>query len=184
MFQLTPESLICSNTSNISSAGQAIQHLNYSDLNCFYPCGPCICHYNMYFRETNVNCANMNLQDFPPIEIEQKSFYLTIHMENNLFKYFPSFSSKDVGNLTELYLSHNKLEKISSRMLLPTLKVLYLDDNQVQWISKDELSVLDKLIQTNNLSLKIGNNPFICGCENQFLYQFVLSKQNNILGNF
>lgn len=75
--------------------------------------------------------------------------------------------------LTDLYLSSNGIQVIPPSLKAPALVSLYVDQNAITSISKEDLSGFPSL-QT----LKAGNNPFTCSCDSLW---FVTTLNKSLL---
>jgi hypothetical protein len=79
----------------------------------------------------------------------------------------------DLKNLKELDLRNNTLSAFRSEDMptSPSLKMLDISHNNIRHLDSD---VLEKIIEKINLRwLFIGNNPWVCNCQNQALRQWI-----------
>ncbi|XP_030624939.1 toll-like receptor 6 [Chanos chanos] len=104
--------------------------------------------------------------------------YLSIHFQKiDLTKCSISIITKDIllqfPRLTHLFLSFNSIQVLPADLYAPTLCTLYIDHNAITSIDNSFFNGLSNL-QT----LKAGNNPFSCGCEN---FWFVTNLNKSLL---
>ncbi|XP_069508853.1 toll-like receptor 2 [Ambystoma mexicanum] len=76
-------------------------------------------------------------------------------------------------NLSELWLSNNRIKFIPSNWESPNLRVLTLDGNSFGLISKGSFDKMPNLVQLN-----AGNNPFHCTCDLSMFIQENLYNGN------
>ena len=51
--------------------------------------------------------------------------------------------------------------------LPPDLKVLWLDNNQIERFQQTDINYFDGLVNRTSLRLKLGNNPYACSCDSK-----------------
>jgi len=173
---------VCSNNKNLLET-------SYSALNCPFPseilseeCPEnCTCNLNRYSRRVSVNCAAQALTQIPenlPI-IPGESDGIILHMENNFLSNLTDslwkISSNNYSNfefISELHLSGNKLKYISDHF--PSrLEYLGLDNNKIQSYQNETLQYFQAKVKQSNLTLRLGNNPYGCNCDNLELLHFL-----------
>uniref|UniRef100_W5NN05 TIR domain-containing protein n=1 Tax=Lepisosteus oculatus TaxID=7918 RepID=W5NN05_LEPOC len=104
--------------------------------------------------------------------------YLSSHFKRlNLCKTGITVLSQDtlsmMPNLTHLFLSSNNIRILPADLLAPSLKVLYMDHNDINVVDQMFFKRLQSL-----KSLNLGNNPLSCSCDS---YWFVTALNKTLL---
>lgn len=109
-----------------------------------------------------------------------------LHLEQNEIENFAD--SKvfcDLQNLLDLYLSNNKLRKLSFDIkCLLQLRYLDLKNNDIKHFTNEELATFDSFIVRNqSFFLDISKNPFICDCMLNGLYFWLQKTKVTVKNN-
>ena len=185
MFSLTPDLIVCAN----NSQGQSLQNIPFADLNCpiedSQDCpADCTCQRNTYYREMTVDCSHLQLRQFPEnIKLSKGLESISLHLEGNqLVSLADSNFEKYHENVSQLYLSNNRIEMLNNFFIPPGLRLLNLDQNKIAEIGQTELLLLESLVSQNNLTLAVSRNNLSCSCSNKQLYHFLKNRQTNVEG--
>jgi len=192
LFSLSSDKIICNQKSNQSTTGKLLQDVKYEELLCPFPSTSfryncttnCSCFLDRYNRHTVMDCANRNMTKFPEslVLIPKESDSIQLHLENNLLDTLMGGLEKtQYQNISGLYLSNNKIEEVEINMLPKELEMLTLDHNYIKTVNETKLEYFSKMIQKQQMKLKIGNNPFYCSCKNRDLFHFLKNAENYIL---
>ena len=84
-------------------------------------------------------------------------------------------TTSNYNSITELHLSHNRIEDVTADDLPRNLSVLSLDSNKLTVLQADMVARLEKLEL-----LKLGNNEYECSCASKALYYFVKEYRDSI----
>lgn len=187
-FSINETDLICQGKSPEELIGLNILDIDYNKLNCLIPeesgCPTnCICQWNIYHNTFNINCSGIELDAFPdkiPEMIGNPS--ISIHLENNkisnltkVFGGFKTASPKLWNSTTQLFLSNNHLKDLNKQYLPPQLKHITIDHNKMESISEQTLGYL-----YNMTKIKLGDNPYKCGCNSSNIYHFIKDRKSVI----
>lgn len=156
--------------------GMKILNVPSKDLRCEKRCRKCpkrcTCYRSDADSVTLVDCRRRNLTTLPSIlpngMVELRLEYNQI--ENLTF-------SKNTENVTSLYASHNKLQRVSLTLKhFPSkLNEIYLDSNK--------LTTLPNGFQNLTLSrINLQNNFFTCGCENRWMKSWLKQQSKAFVG--
>ncbi|CAB4004821.1 toll-like [Paramuricea clavata] len=156
--------------------GMKILNVPSKDLRCERRCGKCpkrcTCYRSDSDSVTLVDCRRRNLTMLPSIlpngMVELRLEYNQI--ENLTF-------SKNTENVTSLYASHNKLQRVSLTLKhFPSkLNEIYLDSNK--------LTTLPNGFRNFTLSrINLQNNFFTCGCENRWMKSWLKQQSKAFVG--
>ena len=185
MFSLTPDPILCAN----NSQGEDLQNIPFADLNCpienSQDCpADCSCQRNSYYRQMIVNCSHRQLRQFPEnIKLSHGLDSISLHLEGNQLASLADINfEKYHENVSQLFLSNNKIEMLSDFIIPPGLRLLHLDQNKIAQIDQTELLLLEGLVSQNNLTLAVSRNNLSCSCSNKQLYHFLINRQANIEG--
>ncbi|KAF0309613.1 Trophoblast glycoprotein [Amphibalanus amphitrite] len=107
-----------------------------------------------------------------------------LHLEQNeiwvlrdpcVFAHLPS--------LEQLYLSNNRLTDVNlSAKCLPKLKHLGLEYNMLRRLDANTTAMLDELAARDDMfTVRLTGNPFICDCNIQPLYHWLMTTQTRAL---
>ncbi|XP_063909619.1 protein toll-like [Zophobas morio] len=123
----------------------------------------CSCSWRPFDTSLILDCSNKKMAQFPQIESLQMvklQFNQTeVHLEGN------ELSGLDANltgyeNVTRLYLSDNKIEKVE--WLPSQLKVVHLDNNKIKHL---DYRVFEKLNGSYLVNMTLDHNPWRCECE-------------------
>jgi len=192
MFTLTSHSLLCGQKSFPKNSGKYLQNVKFDDLLCPFPSasmpydctGHCSCFLDRFHRETVMNCSSQNLTTFPQtlVLIEGESDSIQLHLENNSLTNIIEGTKVDLfQNISQLFLSNNRIECINKEVIPENLKQLSLDNNRIEKIEEEDLEYLDGVISRYGLQLSLGKNPFHCSCDSRDLFHFVQNRKDIIL---
>ncbi|XP_015189877.1 PREDICTED: protein toll-like [Polistes dominula] len=116
--------------------------------------------------ELKINKNTINLEGNYP---------LILNLTGNYLREIPSLDYIESLNLTHLLLSNNYIFEISLNRLPKTIQVLELHNNNLLSMS---YNVSEFLFHQNYKELTLSGNPFVCGCDDRFIYVFVLQLQS------
>ncbi|XP_067142829.1 protein toll-like [Centruroides vittatus] len=136
----------------------------------------CSC-YMKYDSSVVVNCSNSHLIALPsPLPFNSSIVYL----DNNNIVHL-DLNNSQWENVSEIYISNNKLKTIANVKMAKNLKLLNLQNNS--------LTTFDNITESN-YSLYLGNNPWICDCSTLLFKNWLndnyqkIHDINNITCNF
>ncbi|XP_015189900.1 PREDICTED: protein toll-like [Polistes dominula] len=130
----------------------------------------CTCYVRPYDKARILDCSYKNI---PIFRIDKSKVHfvsmhaLVLNFTGNHLKKIPSLDDLQEFNLIELFLSNNQISKVSLDNFPTTLKVPRLDYNVSNFLYRQDFQVFT-----------LSGNPFICDCDNRFLYRLVLGKQH------
>ena len=197
MFRLTDDLIVCSSESFEKNVGNFLQEIQYADLNCpvlqssdkehAENCSSnCSCSLNRYYRETKIDCSNQHLTSFPNLFLlNHESDSIILHLENNSLTDLPQeVLNMNYQNITHLYLGHNMLSEFTKDMIPAKLKHIELDHNRIEAFAEEDMRALENFVLEKDITLKLGNNPYSCSCDNKYFYNFVLATHQQIKGEY
>ncbi|XP_041743336.2 leucine-rich repeat-containing protein 3 isoform X2 [Coregonus clupeaformis] len=138
-----------------------------------FPQCPDSCH--CVWESSVVLCADAGLREFPqglPPDT------VTLHLERNYIRSLPEGAFRELTHLRELYLSHNRIETLSSgalRHLSSELRLLDLSHNQLRRASRDEFS-------STRAKTRLYHNPWHCDCTLQELMETLNLEPETVNG--
>ena len=186
MFKVTEDALICGNNSFRDNAGKSIKNLQYRDLNCPLlqsQCSEsCHCSWNKYHKQTLVDCSLCSLSSIPKISMgsNQNDNIILNLSGNSLLDLAQLLNDPSYEFITELDLSHNNLRDVDMEKMPLGLRLLYLDHNNLTTMSNNDVTALDNLVTRNSLKLKLGHNRFLCDCDSELLYRFLINRKQHV----
>ncbi|KAF2356399.1 Leucine-rich repeat [Trinorchestia longiramus] len=90
------------------------------------------------------------------LHLEQNEIY-TIGKNTSIFCQLPA--------LTQLYLGDNRLSDLDFRLdCVPDLTYIDLQRNNINRLSSEAISSIDRFSKISNLTIELRKNPFICDC--------------------
>ena len=115
-----------------------------------------------------VNCTSQKLYKTPQLqEIQNLNFQHIALMiaDNNIEKlpsqeYFPGF-----GNINKIFAKNNNIKILTLANIPPMLKLLDLENNNLETITEKVLSK----IKGQNMEILLSRNPFKCDCSTALL---------------
>lgn len=135
----------------------------------------CTCWIRPYDKTLFINCSNAELIKVPilphPEIFKLKS--ISLNIENNHLIRLPHADISGYSDIKEIYARHNNINEISMDNIPKKLEILDLAYNNLTWMNN---SILQNFNHTNKLKLSLGNNPWICSCDN---FEFLSFIRNN-----
>ena len=103
---------------------------------------------------------------------------VALHMENNRISDLKAATrqlrnNSSLSRVTQLYLTNNSLKTFSHMFLPSNLTHLHLDHNSLRHFESRDLTYFHRLLIKNQLKLKLGNNPYDCGCRGREFATFL-----------
>lgn len=120
-------------------------------------------------------CSDAGLREIPegiPPET------VSLHLERNYIRDIPERAFTDLVHLRDLYLSHNRIDSLSSgalRHLGPELRLLDLSHNQLRQASREEFGSTDA-------KTRLYHNPWHCDCALQELMKTLNLEPETVNG--
>ncbi|KAG7478251.1 hypothetical protein MATL_G00077950 [Megalops atlanticus] len=111
-----------------------------------------------------VQCTDAGLREVPrglPADT------VSLHLERNFIRTIPESAFRDLPHLRDLYLSHNRIESLSSgalRHLSADLRLLDLSHNRLRQASREEFGA-------TRAKTRLYHNPWHCDCALQELME-------------
>ncbi|KAJ7999418.1 hypothetical protein DPEC_G00194230 [Dallia pectoralis] len=134
---------------------------------------PDSCH--CVWESSLVQCADAGLLEFPQ-GIPPDT--VTLHLERNYIHSLPEDAFRDLTQLRDLYLSHNRIDSLSSgalRHLTPELRLLDLSHNQLRLASRHDFGYTRAVT-------RLYHNPWHCDCALQELMRTLYLEPDTING--
>nr|XP_029540125.1 leucine-rich repeat-containing protein 3-like [Oncorhynchus nerka] len=138
-----------------------------------FPQCPDSCH--CVWESSMVLCTDAGLREFPqglPPDT------VTLHLERNYIHSLPESAFRELTHLRELYLSHNRIDTLSSgalRHLSSELRLLDLSHNLLRQASRDEFS-------STRAKTRLYHNPWHCDCTLQELMETLNLEPETVNG--
>nr|XP_012234051.1 PREDICTED: protein toll-like isoform X2 [Linepithema humile] len=130
-------------------------------------------HHNVFI----MNCSNSHFERIPNIRHKPLKFQkIELDFDNNNIIQMPNLT--ELGPVSKLILSRNKISEITLGGLSKTIEILELHNNNISTISSDVLNFLSNA--TNLISLTLRKNPWTCNCNTTDFFDFVLKKSKII----
>ena len=103
---------------------------------------------------------------------------VALHMENNRISDLHAATwllrnNSSLSRVKQLYLTNNSLNTFSHMFLPSNLTHLHLDHNSLRHFESQDLAYFHRLLIQNQLKLKLGNNPYDCGCSSREFAAFM-----------
>ena len=150
--------------------GKSLKNTPYSELLCYFDCFPgCLCEDSPHLRRQMIKCQDKKITEIPQYS-NREDLSVFLNLEQNEIVSLPLAG---LENVEELHLTGNKMTEVPQHILTPRLRSLSIDSNQLRHIPSNFIEKLQDKILENNLSVKLGNNPFQCSCSNVGLLEFV-----------
>uniref|UniRef100_A0A3P9NNN8 LRRNT domain-containing protein n=1 Tax=Poecilia reticulata TaxID=8081 RepID=A0A3P9NNN8_POERE len=134
---------------------------------------PDSCH--CAWETATVLCSDAGLQEIPegiPPET------VSLHLERNYIRNIPESAFSHLVHLRDLYLSHNRIDSLSSgalRHLGPDLRLLDLSHNQLRQASREEFG-------STRAKTRLYHNPWHCDCTLQELMETLNLEPETVNG--
>ncbi|XP_034022050.1 leucine-rich repeat-containing protein 3-like [Thalassophryne amazonica] len=122
-----------------------------------------------------VHCSDAGLQEIPdgiPPET------IALHLDHNYIRNIPESAFSDLVHLQDLYLSHNRIDSLSSgalRHLGPELRLLDLSHNQLRQASREDFGA-------TRAKTRLYHNPWHCDCALQELMETLNLEPETVNG--
>ncbi|MED6241363.1 hypothetical protein ATANTOWER_011514 [Ataeniobius toweri] len=122
-----------------------------------------------------VLCSNAGLREIPegiPPET------VSLHLERNYIRNIPESAFNHLVHLRDLYLSHNRIDSLSSgalRHLGPDLRLLDLSHNQLRQASREDFG-------STRAKTRLYHNPWHCDCTLQELMETLNLEPETVNG--
>lgn len=127
-------------------------------------------------RDTaTVSCVDVGLYEIPegiPPET------VSLHLERNFIRTIPESAFSELVHLRDLYLSHNRLDSLSTgalRHLGPDLRLLDLSHNQLRQASREDFG-------STRAKTRLYHNPWHCDCSLQELMETLNLEPETVNG--
>ncbi|XP_051171759.1 protein toll-like [Leptopilina boulardi] len=140
-----------------------------------------LCHRNFFIllKQTVINCSNIGFTMVPNNLGIIITFDNELDFENNNLELIPQFSSEEVKFVTKLILSGNKIKNLFGINAYMNLKILKLNNNEIQDISNNDIKILNSLEKLERVTL--SGNPLKCGPNfNQIKNIVKIEDRNNL----
>uniref|UniRef100_M4ATJ7 LRRNT domain-containing protein n=1 Tax=Xiphophorus maculatus TaxID=8083 RepID=M4ATJ7_XIPMA len=134
---------------------------------------PDSCH--CAWETATVLCSDAGLREIPegiPPET------VSLHLERNYIRNIPESTFSHLVHLRDLYLSHNRIDSLSSgalRHLGPDLRLLDLSHNQLRQASREEFG-------STRAKTRLYHNPWHCDCTLQELMETLNLEPETVNG--
>ena len=150
---------------------------NTINISCPYHC---YCNYNSLVKVVTMDCRNKNLSSITivnNVKIPEETRTVCVYMQGNMIT---NVTSTDIRRITtlvsptqvELHLSDNLLTSLELDWLPSNLRLLYLERNNLIYLSRDLIKTLEN--NKNSLRLRLGKNPYRCDCKmSRFVYAII-----------
>ncbi|BES91868.1 TIR domain [Nesidiocoris tenuis] len=134
---------------------------------------PCFCLFRPYTRALVVDCSSKNLTSWPtalPLPNKVEANHTELYFFNNSLSTVPVELHPSYLNVTHLYLSENRLERLNLSHFSPHIKVIELNDNNFTSLGSS-LQAIEGLRELATITLM--NNPWKCDCSAKELLYFI-----------
>merc|ERR1711915_784987 len=74
--------------------------------------------------------------------------------------------------IQKLYLTNNRINSVGHNFP-HHLDTLYLDNNQLQYLSNQTIQILKEKVENSKLSVRLSHNPFLCECSSVEVVSFL-----------
>ncbi|XP_028855186.1 MYG1 exonuclease [Denticeps clupeoides] len=129
------------------------------------------CH--CVWESRTVLCADAGLREIPQ---DLPTDTVSLHLERNFIRSIPENAFSELLHLQDLYLSHNRIETLSSgalRHLSPDLRMLDLSHNLLRQASQEEFGI-------TRAKTRLYHNPWHCDCALQELMQTLILEPETV----
>ncbi|XP_065560506.1 protein toll-like isoform X2 [Artemia franciscana] len=127
----------------------------------------CTCFVRPADRSLIINCENANLTRLPDELPKVSGFVKTeLNLGNNLVQDAQQLSDPLFENLSAVNLSNNALDFFEVQRLPSGLGKLQIDNNNIETLEPQTLSVLLNAMNSSDLNVSLAGNPWKCRCEN------------------
>lgn len=156
--------------SPLSAFGKTLKDVPLDDLFCEIPCTDgCSCYHLPATDTSRMFCKNMHLTELP-YELPEAT-HLSLHLPGNLISVLEPRNYFD--KLVVLDLQDNRLESLEAdvmSLLSRNMEVLLLGSNDIQRID----SAVWKDISWPSLSsIRVSLNPFVCDCDYEEFHKWI-----------
>ncbi|XP_023228822.1 leucine-rich repeat-containing protein 15-like [Centruroides sculpturatus] len=138
---------------------------NYCPMNC------------QCFTEENhviVDCSGKGIDRIPEVLVPNATF---VDLSNNYIKELADVDRVTWKNVTHLRLSNNSISIIWDCVLLPNVKSLWLDGNQLTELSYGLMNLIDV---SPEFTLYLSRNNWNCHCHSLFIKDWLLRNRQKI----
>lgn len=122
-----------------------------------------------------VSCMDAGLQEIPE-GIPPDT--VSLHLERNYIRTIPESAFSELVHLRDLYLSHNRIDSLSTgalRHLGPDLRLLDLSHNQLRQASREDFG-------STRAKTRLYHNPWHCDCTLQELMETLNLEPETVNG--
>lgn len=126
------------------------------------------------------NCSYKNFTTAPEriVTDSMKGLKVVLDLTGNFLTEMPLLNQSGNANITEMFLSHNNISRISPDAIYPSLETLELHNNNLVRLDSKVVEILKT--STSLKELTIHGNPWKCDCEASDLVSFVQTKFKKI----
>ncbi|XP_044745325.1 toll-like receptor 6 [Coccinella septempunctata] len=143
-----------------------------------FPCTDspnCTCHWRPFDKTLIVNCSSSKMTMAPVLNVTDDMMYqkLEVHLEDNLLTEFSELEGYE--NVTSLFLSKNHMRNVS--WIPSKIEVIDISHNNLTVLTK---SILNALSSDDVKNVTMGNNSWLCDCDNYHMNNFVVGNIKKI----
>ncbi|XP_023229968.1 slit homolog 2 protein-like [Centruroides sculpturatus] len=135
---------------------------------------PINCECSAQDHHVMVNCSGKGIERIPEVLLPNATI---VDLSNNYIKELSNVDCVTWRNVTHLRLSNNSISNISDYVILPNLKCLLLDGNQLTQLPSGLMNLIDV---STEFKIHLSRNNWTCHCHSRITKDWLLRNSQKI----